>query len=189
MPAARDYECWGSHGLEHCTPGQDLDAPALSVEAVSLLEQAYAAAAGMGLWARLEGKPGCVALHWRGLPSADVENMAETMISTWSHFLSPELRLDRFNGGLELRSNLASKAGAIRTLKKRWPDAPMAYLGDDLTDEEAFAELSATDLPVTVGRSGSSSRARAALDSPEELLGFLQRWRESRAKAVTREVI
>jgi len=53
--------------------------------------------------------------------------------------------------------------------------APVAYLGDDFTDEDAFEELGAHGLKVLVRAEPRETKADVRLEPPEELLSFLDR--------------
>jgi trehalose-6-phosphatase len=55
-------------------------------------------------------------------------------------------------------------------------DAPVAYLGDDLTDEDAFVALGTEGYSILVRSDVRTSFARYWLRPPEELLGFLDAW-------------
>ena len=58
-----------------------------------------------------------------------------------------------FDGGIELRAASRNKGDAVRTiLSELEPDTPVAYLGDDETDEDAFLALSERGLRVLVRR-------------------------------------
>jgi trehalose-phosphatase len=49
------------------------------------------------------------------------------------------------------------------------------YLGDDVTDEDAFAALIGTGIGIVVGRDGEPSRASYALEDPDEVRRLLAR--------------
>ena len=53
---------------------------------------------------------------------------------------------------------------------------PVAYLGDDLTDEDAFAAIGDRGFSILVRTEVRESFARFWLRPPEELLGFLDQW-------------
>jgi trehalose-6-phosphatase len=55
-------------------------------------------------------------------------------------------------------------------------DVPVAYLGDDLTDEDAFVALGNKGDSILVRGEVRASFARFWLRPPEELLGFLDTW-------------
>jgi len=52
----------------------------------------------------------------------------------------------------------------------------VAYLGDDLTDEDAFAAMGNRGLSILVRGEVRRSCARFWLRPPEELLHFLDEW-------------
>ncbi|MEO8630619.1 MAG: trehalose-phosphatase, partial [Betaproteobacteria bacterium] len=82
-----------------------------------------------------------------------------------------------FESGIELRAHGRTKAHAVATLlQESNRDIPAAYLGDDLTDEDAFAALAGHGLSVLVRSQKRETAAQAWLRPPEELLAFLQRW-------------
>ena len=56
------------------------------------------------------------------------------------------------------------------------PDTVSAYLGDDLTDEDAFDAIKRKGLAVLVRKEERITRADIRLTPPEELLAFLDRW-------------
>jgi len=60
----------------------------------------------------------------------------------------------------------------------------VAYLGDDLTDEDAYKALGNKGLKVLVGAKSRKSLADIQINPPVELLAFLDKWIElSLAKA------
>ena len=98
---------------------------------------------GLGFAAALEMKPSSLAVHWRGLEPEAKERLRSLTYSVFEH-LAPAsgLRLLPFDGGLEVRSTDRTKGTAVRQILAQEPAAiPLAYLGDDLTDEDAFAEV------------------------------------------------
>ena len=87
------------------------------------------------------------------------------------------LHLLPFDGGLELRSTDRTKGTAVDQILALEPAAlPVAYLGDDLTDEDAFAAVGSRDYSILVRNEVRPSCARFWLRPPEELLAFLDDW-------------
>src|SRR5581483_10644258 len=84
-----------------------------------------------------------------------------------------------FDGGIELRGTGCTKATAVYSILRDEPrGAPAAYLGDDLTDEDAFVALreygpGSLCLPVLVRPEVRPSAADLWLHPPDELLAFL----------------
>jgi trehalose-phosphatase len=55
-------------------------------------------------------------------------------------------------------------------------DTPVAYLGDDLTDEDAFVAIGNRGYSILVLSEVRESSARFWLRPPDELLEFLDAW-------------
>jgi trehalose 6-phosphate phosphatase len=174
-------EIWGSHGWErlHADGRHELgplDERALQglAEADTWVEEIRA------LGGRSEHKPASLAVHWRGLPPDQVRRVREKVVENWA-LLAREsgLTLHDFDGGIELRVPGRDKGDAVRTLASELGDAAvMAYLGDDLTDEDAFRALPASGLGVLVRGELRDTHAGLWLEPPGELLDFLSRWRD-----------
>ncbi|HYX19436.1 MAG TPA: trehalose-phosphatase, partial [Thermoanaerobaculia bacterium] len=82
-----------------------------------------------------------------------------------------------FDGGLELRPRGFHKGLVVqRAFAEFGTDAAVAYLGDDATDEDAFAALRGRGLPVLVRGAPRRTRADARLRPPDEVLEFLEAW-------------
>ncbi|MEW5924967.1 MAG: hypothetical protein AB1746_13365, partial [Candidatus Zixiibacteriota bacterium] len=58
-------------------------------------------------------------------------------------------------------------------------NCPTAYLGDDMTDEDAFSALPDSALSVLVRPEYRETKARKWIRPPEELLEFFDRWIEA----------
>jgi len=61
-------------------------------------------------------------------------------------------------------------------LAEEGADAAVAYLGDDLTDEDAFRALAGRGLRALVRAELRPSEADVWIRPPGELLAFLDRW-------------
>jgi trehalose 6-phosphate phosphatase len=188
LPAAEQLEVWGCHGLERRRVGGACEYGDLAAETVEALAEAERLAEEQHLADQLEGKSGCLALHWRGLPPASAAQVARMGQVLWHRFDGAAgLRLHEFDGGVELRSELANKARAVQALLAEVDsDALVTYLGDDATDEDAFAALPPTGLSVLVRPEHRSSQAQAWLRPPHELISFLRQWGETRVNSSAR---
>jgi len=133
--------------------------------------------------ARLERKPASLALHWRGVGEAGAAGIRAAAASLWQQVLDGKtVELMDFDGGMELRALGHNKHHAVKTvLSETAGGSAVAYLGDDLTDEDAFAAVKARGLAVLVRTEPRSSRADLWIQPPDELVAFLKRWRERRA--------
>jgi trehalose-phosphatase len=131
-----------------------------------------------GLHHRAEFKTGAVAIHWRGL---DESMMAETrgqVLLGWLPIAqTTPMELLEFDGGIEMRMPGRDKGDAVRTiLDEVGPEVPVAYLGDDITDERAFLALGTLGLSVLVRPEWRETAAALWIRPPEGLREFLARW-------------
>ncbi len=193
----RRPEVWGSHGWERMRADGSREVfaiPDAAREALSLAREQAGAFAD-----RCEVKPASLAVHWRGLNHVDRDALLANVRKAWgvlSHVPASDKRSDDdeergalewhdFDGGAELRVPGRDKGDAVRTIvAELGSDAVVAYVGDDRTDEDAFAAVGAID---GAGRRGLSLLVRAELretcatvwlQSHEELAEFLTRWNE-----------
>ena len=172
-------EIWASHGWERRTvkgcyllcPVPETAKKGLTL-AVRRVEEA-------GFGPQSEVKPASVALHWRGLSSAAAESLKEWCRVCWGSLVQLHgLKLRDFDGGMELRIAGRDKGTAVGTiLAESLPSAVVAYLGDDLTDEDAFFALPTDGLGVLVRRELRPTAAKVWIRPPKELLAFLNRWK------------
>ena len=171
-------EIWGSHGLERLTPDGNYEAAALPHEQVTGLQTAADALKNEVPETCIEMKPGGVAVHWRGLNAEDVEQIRSKVLERWMPLLAEyPLNLQEFDGGLELRIPGMNKGRAVTTiLSETDASAALAYLGDDVTDEDAFQVLKGKGLTALVRNEFRSTNADIWLRPPEELVQFLQEW-------------
>jgi trehalose-phosphatase len=174
-------EVWGTHGLERVHPDGRYEVPEIGVELLDCLERAVMELESLGLRQVTETKPGAVAVHWRWLPSnklEEVKAIAYRVLSGGTR--NPAFKLELFDGGLELRIRGRNKGDAVRTiLSEIDADVPVAYLGDDITDEDAFRALSGRGLSVLVTPKYRFSAAQKWLKPPDELIRFLRDWVEA----------
>jgi len=171
-------EIWGSHGLERLLPDGSYH-----IEQISSQEEAGIANAAHYLRERgweqhMEMKAGGVALHWRGLPESQAERMKQNVEQAWRELLLVyPLQLLNFDGGVEVRVQGKDKGKAVGAiLGESNPNAVIAYLGDDRTDEDAFRTLKGRGLTVLVRDQFRSTLADIQLRPPQELLQFLRDW-------------
>lgn len=131
--------------------------------------------------ARVEDKPASVALHWRGLDESR-RNEARTC---GRNGLAPiaqsgGLILHEFDGGIEVRVPGRDKGtSAAEFLSELGHGCAVACLGDDRTDEDMFEAVAGSGLRVLVREEPRPTLADLWLRPPEELIGFLARWRDS----------
>ena len=83
---------------------------------------------------------------------------------------------------VEFTISSADKGDAIRALAQRTRAANTLYLGDDVTDEDAFAALGPDDLGIKVGPGPTVAGHR--LDAPPSVGHFLHHLAERRAARI-----
>jgi trehalose-phosphatase len=177
LPEAASLEVWGAHGWERRMPDGTLHLPPIPEPARLALEQAYCIAQEMGMEAHCETKPGSLAFHHRSLPASQLSRM-DRLHTAWSGVQRPGLlHLCNFDGGMELRAVGKHKGDVVRTVLAELPaGTPAAYLGDDLTDEDAFQALAEAGLCCLVRPEFRPTAAHCWVRPPEELLALLERW-------------
>jgi len=171
-------EIWGSHGIEHLAAHGIYSQSSIPTETATSISNAVSRLSYAGLAHRTEIKPGGIAVHWRGLsPNETQEVYTSTHNCLRPFMLHPGLKLLEFDGGVELRVVHPHKGDAVtEILRSCDPLAPIAYLGDDYTDEAAFRALNEHGITILVRHEYRTTNAKFWLNPPHELIHFLQRW-------------
>ena len=150
-----------------------------------LADAARRAATLAPLGARVERKGVSVAVHWRGVDPLAAQAIESRLRALWNGMEDATVEVLEFDGGVELRARGRHKGTVVREVLARCPpDAAAAYLGDDLTDEDAFAEIRSRGLAVLVRPELRETRADLWLTPPGELLAFLRRWQGSAPRSL-----
>jgi len=161
----------GLHGWEQrersFLPGK---AQSLLLRAQRMLTQPLGKLPGI----RIEDKEFSFAVHYRGAPP-DVVRRARTIIRDILIPLEPDLRLLEGKKIWEvLPREVEGKGAAVCGALKALPRSSLPiYVGDDITDESAFAVLP-RGITVRVGRA-RHTKARYKLRNPDEVRDFLER--------------
>ena len=173
-----NLEIWGAHGFERLLADGQQMTNAIDPQVMELLLEATEWIGKTGLSPMVEAKPGGIAIHWRGSSKIEIERIRALALSGWARIaLSPGLKLLQFDGGLELRTAHPDKGDAVTSiLRESTPDTEIAFLGDDITDEDAFRALDGRGLSVLVRSAYRPTRANAWLRPPRELIEFLSQW-------------
>jgi trehalose 6-phosphate phosphatase len=178
----RRPELWGAHGWERLLPdGRGARIP-LDVNVRRQLDEGERRARELArAGARLETKPASVALHWRGASALAAARIREALPQLWEPLAANgDVELLPFDGGVELRARGCNKQHAVKAVLSESPgEAAVAYLGDDLTDEEAFEAVKPHGLAVLVRPEFRETAADLWIRPPRELLAFLRRWRDA----------
>jgi trehalose-phosphatase len=174
----------GSHGFDIVGPsgervsdgelGRFENYLAPLTEAAAQVEDAIAEVHG----AHVERKRFAIAVHFRQAAEAD-----EAAVEAAVRMIGKAQPLLRITGGkkiLEFRPDLDwDKGRALLWLLDAMQLDPSkvapVYLGDDTTDEDAFAVIRSNGVGIVVGSDGPPTRARLLLEDPVEVRRFLER--------------
>ncbi len=169
-------EIWGSHGWERRTARGKITTPPLSPENAERLEYLRRKLSVFPADA-LEIKPISFALHWRDRPEVkDFYSLRSEKLAAAA--LERGFQILPFSEGVEFRLPLASKKTAMESILKARPlSDPVCYLGDDVTDEDAFKALDGRGLGVLVAGENRPSAAGVWI-RPFSVGTFLALWRD-----------
>jgi trehalose-phosphatase len=171
----------GSHGLEPSsgvTFGLDSRAHLRLRRLTTELEALVESTPG----SRIEHKPYSVAFHYRHADPARAERALAWIDETVDR--RPGLWRKPGHLVVEVMVLPASKSWAIDMLRNRHPDSAVFYAGDDVTDEDIFADLRPGDLGCKVG-DGDTAAAHRVPD-PDAVVTLLEHLAERRARAHAR---
>jgi trehalose 6-phosphate phosphatase len=179
------HEAWACHGWERFTAAGERTGYAPSHAVQRQLQVAEAGVRELAMHGvRIERKVASIAVHWRGLMPDVVDRIGVAVDAAWNGLDCAQLDRLEFDGGLELRARGRNKGDAVREiLATCGPLSACAYLGDDHTDEDAFAAIRGSGLGVLVRAELRDTAADAWIRPPHELVGFLERWCECGALA------
>jgi len=171
-------ELYGSHGAEYLAVDRKYHRRELSAKVAEGLLQVAEWAQKNDLAGVIEKKPCGLAIHWRGLSRARSSEIENDVHSHWEEKATEfGLELHRFDGGVEFRPEGMHKGNVVnRVFTDAVEGAVAAYLGDDLTDEDAFRAMRGRGVSVLVGETVRKTSADVRITPPDQLLGFLRRW-------------
>jgi trehalose-phosphatase len=180
-----DLEIWGAHGWERRIPGRPLERWSPSGAVATVLREAFHQVRDLVDNDALETKAASVALHTRAMSDEGRDRVADLIDRFWRPLADDAaIRLREFDGGYELRATERTKATVVDQLRSEQQESQtgsvlIAYLGDDDTDEDAFARLTGSDWPILVREQARPSHSRYWLRPPLELLRFIHTWTTS----------
>ncbi len=178
-------ELWGSHGGERLLTNSSTPMMLLGDSAIkAALAEGVVAAAEEAPDLLCERKPLAIALHWRGKDNEVAKLQSQKVLKKWNVITQQyPLEVHLFDCGFELRPKGINKGEAVRTLLQDLPlETPIAYLGDDLTDEDAFEILGSRALKVLVRKELRPTKADIHLIPPIDLLKFFDWWIQNKNK-------
>lgn len=176
----------GSHGAEF--PGRSAggvagEAAADRQQQLDTLQAAMQRLCAASPRAWVERKPFGLAVHVREANPADAVRIiaaVRTIVGA-----SPGVKLTDGKAVIELSLSRVGKGDAIRWLREDMAGgAQVFYLGDDVTDEAAFAALGPSDLGIKVGAGATAASHRVASEQAAlAALALLWRRRSTRLAA------
>jgi len=169
----------GSHGTEF-EVGSIL---AVSPTETELLENVMAQCRALAVGvegAVIEVKPASVAVHVRRSSRANADRLLSAVRAgpgslTGVHVLEGK-------EVVELAVFPGAKGDGVAVLANRWDITATLFVGDDVTDESAFASLGTGDVSVKVGEGESAAKWR--LPDPGSVVNLLTRLAAARALAL-----
>lgn len=171
----------GSHGFDIAGPaGERMEyrEGVRYLPALDAAEQALIDSLGAMAGCQVERKRFAIAVHYRRVAEGDVAEVKRRVDAV--HSSHAGLRLAPGKKVIELRPDIEwHKGTALRWLMKTLGLDPgrvtVLYIGDDATDEDAFAELANTGAGILVADADRPTRARYRLEDPAAVQDFLDR--------------
>lgn len=167
----------GNHGLEIEGPGLHRVHPGAEHGALAMRRLADALARSFEPDPRVlvEDKGITLSVHYRSVPEAEQDAVRDVALQAAAG--EPELRATEGKCVVEVRPRVDwHKGAALQFIRESLPDpgSPALFVGDDVTDEDAFRALPADGWGIIVAeRLVRETAARAWLHSPEEVVAWL----------------
>ena len=139
----------GSHGIEVVAPEERasyLAPDRVPKELVAGFEDVVSRFDGT----RIENKPFGVALHTRGVEDT-LARAAEQAARAFGQEWGGDLVVRTGHGIVECATEVATKGDGLLAIIKDIAPAATLFAGDDVTDEDGFAVLRATDVAIRLG--------------------------------------
>lgn len=167
----------GNHGLQIEGDGFDWTHPALSDIRRDLNELSHGLhrLADSIAGAEVEDKGASITLHYRRVRECDLPALVSFVGAIG---IPDRIRLHEGKKVFEFRPKVDwNKGHALREIatKLGLPDAAIMFLGDDVTDEDAFRELGSEAIKVYVGDPTTPSAAKFNARDSEDAVRFLGR--------------
>ena len=170
----------GSHGFDISGPNNMHTEPGGAAAAVPALDAAQQELNELLQHVQgvlVERKRYAIAVHYRNVPEEQVSEVLQVVQEVLSGY--KELKPGPGKKVLELKPNLDWHKGKavqwlLQELHLNKPDIIPLYIGDDLTDEDAFAALQGEGIGILVGEHDEDTAATYRLENVEEVQAFLK---------------
>lgn len=168
----RPLNAIGLHGAQEGVVGKETHNLMSDAAAEALRSRRQSVPSIDGL--QVETKDQSFAVHYRAVTD---EREARARLEEWLADLPDVLDAIWGKKVVELRPEGLTKGTAVRRIAGQHPDHVPVYLGDDVTDEDAFAALQEMDREaVTVKIGDDDTRAEFRLDGPDAVVDYLRRY-------------
>ena len=179
----KPVEVWGLHGAERLFTDGSREMQEAPPEACAKLDELREQLRRYAFGGLFEDKPNAVVMHWRGHSARQAKHIQEKTRAVFEPAAAMSgLSLLEFEAGVELRVG-RDKGGAVEAIvEQAEPDAPVVYVGDDLTDESAFLAVNRLPNPhlsVLMRRVWRETAAEVWLKPPDGLRWFLCEWEKA----------
>lgn len=165
----KPYQAIGLHGVQLGTL-QGSKRSAISDRARAAIDR-FRISAPQGEGLQIEEKGPLFAVHYR---QASDKEAARFAIRQWLADVPGVLDPIWGKDVVELRPSDVSKGTAVREIADLHPDRTPLYIGDDVTDEDAFRALDDDAVTIKVGEGETGARYRLA--GVEDVATYLKRY-------------
>lgn len=170
----------GSHGFEIKTPEgvtKELEEAAGYLPLLDEVEVELARRLEDVDGSQVERKKYSIAIHYRNVADEDVEDVRQVVEDVAKEH--PRLAQSGGKKVFELKPDIDWDKGSaidwlLEALDHDRPNVIPLYIGDDLTDEDAFEALRAQGITIVVGEGSRETRARYRLKDTGEVAEFLK---------------
>jgi len=179
-------EVWGLHGAEHLFPDGRRELAQLPEAALQKLDQLRVQLHRDSFGGLFEDKPNAAVMHWRGVTPQKAAQIRQKTLALFAPLAGNHgLTLLEFESGVELRAGPDKGSALAAILAQSNPESPVAFLGDDITDESAFRAVNIHarhGISILVRKESRETAANLWLRPPAELKSFLKKWQAQIAR-------
>ena len=175
----------GSHGFEIEAPDgakMELKSAREKLEDLEKAEQCIRSQLQSVPGILFERKRYAFAIHYRNVSEVETEEVRKTLVQISGSFSSLKLtsgkKVFEFRPGVNWDKGMAVNWIIERICGNKHESVPV-YIGDDITDEDAFRAIKGTGTGILVGNHGSKSYADYSLEDTEQVYLFLNNYLES----------
>lgn len=149
----------GSHGSEF-EAGVTTPMPPGGAELLEKVRSVARALADHTPGAMVEGKPAAIAFHYRNVEEEHAAAAVAELLKAVGNWSGLHIRHGK--KVVELSVIQTNKGRALASLRQRLGATAVVFIGDDITDEDAFATLAGPDVAIKVGDGPTVARYRIA---------------------------